>query len=262
MYKEKESSEDDACPIPRQGGNRNFYAQFYEDYILSIVFSDIKKGYYVDVGANSPDIDSITKYFYLRGWNGINIEPIKEWSDKYKTERPSDITVNSGVSNFDGEMDFYILSSDLMSSGDVDFVSKAQDKGYQNKKSLIKVKTLNHILEEYVVPSITFMKIDVEGMERQILEGVDLMKYRPIVLVIESIKPFSHANAHNSWEPMVLNSNFTFMYFDELNRYYLANEYLEEYSPNFKKAIRCCSIAQEKYPEYNIKNVFKHELDY
>jgi hypothetical protein len=22
------------CPVPRQGGNPNFYAQFYEDYIL------------------------------------------------------------------------------------------------------------------------------------------------------------------------------------------------------------------------------------
>jgi hypothetical protein len=60
-----QESSDDVCPIPRQGGNNNFYEQFYEDYILSIVFSDIEKGFYVDVGANSPDFDSITKHFYL-----------------------------------------------------------------------------------------------------------------------------------------------------------------------------------------------------
>ena len=118
----------DTCPVPRQGGNPNFYAQFYEDYILSIALSNIKKGYYVDVGANSPDFDSITKHFYLKGWSGINIEPIKKWYDAYLIDRPNDININKGVSNFEGEIDFYLLSSDLMSSGNVDFVNKAKEK--------------------------------------------------------------------------------------------------------------------------------------
>ena len=54
------------CQVPRQGGNANFYAQFYEDYILSIALSNIKKGHYIDVGANSPNIDSVTKHFILK----------------------------------------------------------------------------------------------------------------------------------------------------------------------------------------------------
>ena len=252
----------DFCPIPRQGGNNSFYAQFYEDYILSIIFSNIKKGYYIDVGANSPDFDSITNHFYLKGWNGINIEPIKKWYDKYLIERPNDININSGVSNFEGKIDFYVLSSDLMSSGNIDFVNKAQEKGYSYEKQVIKVRTLNHILEEHLTEPITFIKIDVEGMEKQILEGLNLSKYRPIILIIESIRPFSHMNVHNQWESIVLNNNFSFMFFDSLNRYYLANEHLDRLSPNFQKAIRCYSLAQTKYPEYNIKNVFKHELDY
>lgn len=250
------------CPIPRQAGNNNFYAQFYEDYILSIALADIKNGHYIDVGANSPNLDSVTKHFYLQGWTGINIEPIETLYNEYITQRPKDININKGISNKEGEIDFYILSSDLMSSGNVDFVNNAQDKGYDYTKSTMKVDTLNNILETHPIDSITFMKIDVEGMEKEVLEGLNLSKHRPAVVVIESIIPFSHKKVHNQWEPMLLENNFTFVFFDSLNRYYVANEQLDKLSENFDKAIQCYSQANEIYPEYKIENVFKHEVDY
>ena len=250
------------CPVPRQGGNPNFYAQFYEDYILSIALSNIKNGHYIDVGANSPNIDSVTKHFYLEGWSGINIEPIEKFYDEYITQRPNDISINKGASNTEGEIDFYILSSDLMSSGNIDFVNKAKDKGYDYKKETMKVTTLNNILIAYPIAPITFLKIDVEGMEKEVLEGIDLSKYRPSTLIIESIRPFSHMKAHEEWETILLKNNFTFVLFDSLNRYYVANEHLEELSENWNKAVRCYSLANEIYPEYKIENVYKHEVDY
>ena len=42
------------------------YSQNREDIILSAFFGNIDKGFYVDVGAFYPDIDSVTKYFYDR----------------------------------------------------------------------------------------------------------------------------------------------------------------------------------------------------
>ena len=149
-----------------------------------------------------------------------------------------------------------------MSSGNVDFVNNAQDKGYDYTKSTMKVDTLNNILETHPIDSITFLKIDVEGMEKEVLEGLNLSKHRPAVVVIESIIPFSHKKVHNQWEPMLLENNFTFVFFDSLNRYYVANEQLDKLSENFDKAIQCYSQANEIYPEYKIENVFKHEVDY
>ncbi|MBA2628547.1 MAG: FkbM family methyltransferase [Rickettsiaceae bacterium] len=250
------------CPVPRQGGNPNFYAQFYEDYILSIALSNIKNGHYIDVGANSPNLDSVTKHFYLEGWTGINIEPIEKLYDQYLTQRPNDISINKGVSNIEGEIDFYILSSDLMSSGNIDFVNKAKEKGYNYKKETMKVTTLNNILIAHPIAPITFLKIDVEGMEKEVLDGLDLSKHRPSILVIESIRPFSHTKVHEEWETILLKNNFTFVLFDSLNRYYVANENLEELSENWDKASRCYSLANEIYPEYKIENVYKHEVDY
>jgi peptide methionine sulfoxide reductase MsrB len=51
------------------------YAQNREDVIIDAFFPDLKKGFYVDIGAADPNYDSVTKFFYEKGWSGINIEP-------------------------------------------------------------------------------------------------------------------------------------------------------------------------------------------
>ena len=53
------------------------FAEYYEDFILYVILLDIKNGFYIDIGAYDPTKISVTKYFYLRGWHGINIEPQK-----------------------------------------------------------------------------------------------------------------------------------------------------------------------------------------
>ena len=63
------------CPLTKKMGNNQYFSQYYEDYILSIIFDDVHFGTFVDVGANNPIANSVTYYFYLREWTGINIEP-------------------------------------------------------------------------------------------------------------------------------------------------------------------------------------------
>ena len=53
------------------------YAQNMEDVMLHRALREVKQGFYVDVGANSPDLQSVTKAFYQAGWRGINIERIR-----------------------------------------------------------------------------------------------------------------------------------------------------------------------------------------
>ncbi len=51
------------------------YAQNFEDVMLWRALRHIDQGYYIDVGAWSPELDSVTKAFYEHGWHGINVEP-------------------------------------------------------------------------------------------------------------------------------------------------------------------------------------------
>src|SRR5439155_713143 len=52
------------------------YAQNGEDFTLWCALHDVDAGTYIDIGAYDPDIDSVTRAFYDRGWSGINIEPV------------------------------------------------------------------------------------------------------------------------------------------------------------------------------------------
>lgn len=60
-------------------GRRISFAQNGEDIRLLRAFIEQPTGFWVDVGANHPINDSVTKLFSLRGWRGINVEPVKNF---------------------------------------------------------------------------------------------------------------------------------------------------------------------------------------
>jgi hypothetical protein len=68
------------------------------------------------------------------------------------------------------------------------------------------------------------MKIDVEGWERQALEGGDWRRFRPRVLLLEATRPNSAEPAWGGWEPLLLAQGYLFAYFDGLNRFYVPEE--------------------------------------
>ena len=80
-------------------GLTNFlsYSEYYEDLILYLLLFDIEKGFYIDVGAYDPIQVSVTKFFYLKGWRGINIEPLPGKIELFQKERPNDINLQLAV---------------------------------------------------------------------------------------------------------------------------------------------------------------------
>lgn len=82
------------------------YAQNREDIILSGFFDINKKGFYVDIGAFHPEEDSVTKIFYDKGWQGINIEPNPRLYRLFEKSRKEDINLNIGISDKEGELLF------------------------------------------------------------------------------------------------------------------------------------------------------------
>src|ERR1035438_9594345 len=82
------------------------YSQYNEDLILLSLLRDTSEGFYVDVGANYPEIDSVTNIFYKRGWRGINIEPIESLFNQLNKSRPNDINLHCGVGSKSGKAIF------------------------------------------------------------------------------------------------------------------------------------------------------------
>ena len=203
------------------------YAQNREDIILSGFFEGVEKGFYVDVGANHPDQLSITKIFYDKGWNGINIEPNKDLYTLIRQSRPRDINLNIGAADKPGE-----LTLREYPEGDgLSTFSKESQHAYESSSSeyrdytrkykdyKVQVKPLAEVFKEHAPKQINFMNIDVEGFEYEVIKGNDWDKYRPHVLCIEA------NHIVKDWRPLIEKARYDLVFFDGLNNYYVAREH-------------------------------------
>jgi len=86
-------------------------------------------------------------------------------------------------------------------------------------------KPLAAVCDEHVRSEIHFLKIDVEGAEREVLEGCDFNRYRPWLLAIEATVPTTNTPSHEEWEPLVFAAGYEFALFHQINRYYVAREH-------------------------------------
>jgi hypothetical protein len=67
----------------------------------------------------------------------------------------------------------------------------------------------------------------VEGFETEVIRGMDFHRCRPWILVIEATLPDTRIPNHQKWEPLLLDREYRFAYFDGLNRYYVSREHRE-----------------------------------
>lgn len=205
------------------------YSQEDEDWILFNALKGIEKGFYVDVGASDPWNLSVTKFFYERGWSGINIEPLEEKYNLLCKDRKRDINLNIGVGNpGKGEqqnLTFYI--SGTGTTCDPNTINDPRWYAYKEKNSMLQrvlpVLRLSDVLEERLNrgQEVHFCKIDVEGFERNVLEGINFEIHRPWVMVLEAAIPGTQIPCHEKWEDILLANGYELAYISGINRYYI-----------------------------------------
>ena len=84
--------------------------------------------------------------------------------------------------------------------------------------------TLAALCEQHAPASFEFLKVDVEGAEADVLHGADFSRFRPRIIVVEAIKPLTLSPAWDEWEPLLARHGYAYVWDDELNRYYVAEE--------------------------------------
>jgi FkbM family methyltransferase len=193
------------------------YAQNHEDVLLARAFPDGTDGFYIDVGANDPVADSVTKHFYDRGWRGINVEPVRALYECLCSNRENDINLNVGLSNRETTLVLNELPSNPALSTFSSSIANLRREGLETVIRSVRVMTLAQVCEAYVDRPIDFLKIDVEGHEREVIEGGDWSRWRPRVILVDDTWP-------ERFEPLILAADYLFAIFDGLNRYYVRSE--------------------------------------
>ena len=198
--------------------NKVYYAQNREDLILEAFFPGEDEGFYVDVGAYDPNIDSVTKMFYLKGWRGINIEPQPARYKKFVRARRRDVNVQCGISSNEGKQVLRVYPNGGLSTFSQAMKEEHDEEQLSFQEMSIKMIALKNLFKRHKVSKIQFMKIDVEGLEDEVLKSNDWKRYRPEVLCIEA------NHIVQDWQTYLIDQDYKLVFNDGLNDYYVDNK--------------------------------------
>jgi len=166
------------------------FSQEGEDLVLHRHLNYKASGFYVDVGAHHPYRFSNTFKFYLKGWRGINIDPLPGSMALFNKKRPGDTNLEIGISGNDSEeLTYYMFNEPTLNTFDGSLVKRAEEGNYQLVKTVgIKTYRLATVLDQHLQQgqAIDFLTIDVEGFDLNVLQSNNWNKYRPYLVVAES----------------------------------------------------------------------------
>jgi FkbM family methyltransferase len=174
------------------------------DELIREYFPDFNyKGIFLDIGAYEPINISNSYHFEMNGWDVHCFEANTNLIDGLKESRKN--VYNYAIYNENKDFVEFNVVNGVWGGGSLTAgVSAIElDPHYLNTfgsgiKSIFQVKvpqkTLNNVIETEIsyIKEIDVISIDVEGGELNVLKGIDLLKYKPKLLVVENV--FNHSN--------------------------------------------------------------------
>lgn len=170
-----------------------FRSQYGEDVAAWDILGKPLDGFFIEVGAFDGLSYSTTYALEAIGWKGLLVEPIAARAEACRKNRPNSRVVHSalGPPNAPREITFNVVDDQyggmlsyaegLSQGHHVDQVNAA---GSRKTSVRVPLTTLDSLLEGHTGP-IDLVSIDVEGAEIGLLEGFDIARWKPRVMLIE-----------------------------------------------------------------------------
>jgi FkbM family methyltransferase len=168
-------------------GMHKSYAQAGEDRILDYILNQKQEGVYIDIGSNHPILNSITYLFYLRGWQGLCIDPNPTMIALANKLRPRDKNLCVGVAASRDFLDYYQFESSGLNTFNEKYYEYHIPNHRFKGKTKVQVIPLSELCAEYKVPktSVDFLSVDAEGMDLEVLQSNDWSKFSPRIILVE-----------------------------------------------------------------------------
>ncbi|RAN32874.1 FkbM family methyltransferase [Hyphomonas pacifica] len=214
------------------------YAQQFEDVMLWRALKHVSNGAYIDIGANDPVIDSVSRLFYEKGWRGMHVEPMPEYAEKLRQNRPDELLLEAAVGPANPELEIFCFEGTGLTTAVEKYAEQHQEDGCEVNRIVVECIPLAEVLEQFNRRHVHWLKIDVEGMENSVLKSWGNHPTRPWIVVVESTEPLSQKSAHDEWENELTGRGYSFVYFDGVNRFYVHEDHADLESsfkapPNF-----------------------------
>ena len=190
-------------------------SQLLQDAFASFIVSDLFDKTFLEFGAT--DGVSLSNSYMLEnelGWTGILAEPSPQWHKKLKYNRPNTQIITECIWKSSGEkLDFFVSDVGVLSTL-VDFKYSDLSSMPGNTKTrikdgkVVKVETIsiNEVMEtNFNGNSPSYVSIDTEGSEYEILNSLDFEKYRPVVFTIEH----NFTNLQNKIDALMISKGYT-----------------------------------------------------
>jgi FkbM family methyltransferase len=171
------------------------YAQMGEDLILYHLLLDamkIARPTYVDIGAADPITGNNTYLLHQSGGHGVLVEPNPAYQERLHLLRPHDVIVNAGVGVTDEtSADYYVIRDAPMrntfSKDDVEYLRKRAGHDVVERVMVMPLVSINRLIADRLGTAPDVLSTDVEGLDLAILQTLDFEKYRPAVIVAETL---------------------------------------------------------------------------
>lgn len=168
-----------------------YYAELQTDrYIREHFFPNFSEPKtMVEVGAGPPEFYSVSKHFRDHGWRCICVEPNPKFVEQHK-QRNHEI-YNYACSNEEKVSEFQIVHTQWDQTVNGISYSSITPKynivdAHTTETIQVSVVKLNSLLESLNVPTVDFVSVDTEGWEIEVMQGFDINKYSPTVVLLEN----------------------------------------------------------------------------
>jgi FkbM family methyltransferase len=143
-----------------------------------------KLGFYVDVGANDPVLDSQSWHLEQIGWTGILVEPDPDHCKQLRVERTGRVVEKACSSPANAGHQLLLKRAGPHSTVEAQPIARGAPT--TSDTVAVDCETLDNILEsEGVVPGFDLLSVDIEGHELPALSGFTFAKWRPRLILLE-----------------------------------------------------------------------------
>lgn len=158
-------------------------SQLGQDSLVLAVLNDMRNGVFVEIGVGQGRHMSNTYLLETEfGWTGLLVEPNPDFHSQILASRHNAILEPVAAYSKTG------LALNFILANEVSTIYEFKDADCYNRHGpviVVETMTMNDILEKHGIEHIDYLSLDTEGSELHILQGLDLHRYRPMVVNIE-----------------------------------------------------------------------------